>query len=685
MAYELPMIRGDIVKRIEKSDEWAMGALVALHHLQTPDEQAGHHTVYQNMAGFNSADAPILSDILKKYLDNNRLSPKQLSVVKRALVKYRGQLKYLNIQPVPITYQMERRKFPDGAWARINSKYSNIFIESKVRYTKETEEGIRLWNEKVEVLRQIKGSYFQYQDQTWSSPLNEKSCKALIDGGFEIGKRLQAWYDQMTYEPPIRTKITIKGLQIPLMEFQTKGVAFIQSRNGRALIADEMGLGKTCQALAWVHYANAYPVLCIVPASVKLNWEREIRKFLPGSIKINILYGRSDHSMNGDITPEKGHTANGMYRKQKVITIINYDIIEAWRDIIIESQPKTVILDEVQYIKTATAKRTCVAKDICKGVDNVISLSGTPILNRPVEFFNCLNILDASKFGNFWSYTNKFCDKQYTGRGWSFSGAKNKADLHQLLKRTVMIRRLKSEVLKELPPKTRTVIPYEIDNRSEYIYAENQFIEWVKENYGIERAIRASNAEALAKIEYLKQLTVKGKMRQIFNWIDDFMESTEQKLIVFAHHRNVVDQINSKYGDKSVKIYGGMSLTDRQESIDKFQSDEKVRLLVGNIKSAGTGINLTAASTTCTVELGWTPAEHDQAEDRVHRIGQESENVLAYYLVAKGTIEEDIASLLDKKREVITNILDGQELQESAILTDLLAKYFKKEGGSDGK
>lgn len=672
------MQRGDILKRIQGSDEYAIGALIALHRLQTPEEQQSHITYFRNNIGFNYYDAPKLSKVLEKHINGKPLKSEDIKTVQNALTKYHGQLKYLNITPTPVNKALERKKFAEGAWANILKEGGSNRVAIKIRYNRGVEGDIK-FREKAEIVKGL-GGWFGYDSKVWDVRLNEANCKKLIDSGFTIGARLQAWYDKITYVPAVRRNINVKGLNIELYPFQKYGVAFIQSRQGRALIADEMGLGKTIQALAWVHYANAYPALCIVPASVKLNWAREIQKFLPPEISVTLLYGRKVNK-NGRVT---------LFRKfkgvsnTKSITIINYDIIDAWKDHILETPPKTVILDEVQMIKTNSARRTKAAKLICKGRDHVISLSGTPILNRPSEFFNCLNILDPEQFKDFWSYANKFVGPRSTAHGWSFTGAKNKNDLHQLLKKTVMLRRLKTDVLKELPAKQRSVIPYEIDNRAEYIYAENQFIAWVKENYGEERAIRASNAEALAKIEYLKQLTVKGKMKQIYSWVNDFLESTDQKLIVFAIHRATVDQIHTTYGGKSVKIYGGMSLPDRQESIDRFQKDDGVRLLVGNIKSAGTGINLTAASTTCFIELGWTPAEHDQAEDRVHRIGQEAESVNAYYLVAERTIEEDIAFLLDQKREVITGVLDGQSVDKSSVLTDLLTKYFGKSQSDKG-
>ena len=217
----------------------------------------------------------------------------------------------------------------------------------------------------------------------------------------------------------------------------------------------------------------------------------------------------------------------------------------------------------------------------------------------------------------------------------------------------------------------------ELNNASEYNQAENDFILWLTSNEGSEKAEKAARAEALVKIGKLKQLAVKGKLEQVLHWIEDFIASDE-KLVVFTTHKSTIDSIMAKFPDISIKLDGSTPLKQRPEVVETFQTNDKIRLFVGNIRAAGIGITLTAASNVAFVELGFSPSEHDQAEDRVHRIGQESDSVTAYYLLAQNTIEQSIAELIDKKRKVLDQVLDGKITENSNLLTELIKTYTNK-------
>jgi len=242
-----------------------------------------------------------------------------------------------------------------------------------------------------------------------------------------------------------------------------------------------------------------------------------------------------------------------------------------------------------------------------------------------------------------------------------------------MLSSTIMLRRLKSEVLQDLPNKTRTVLPLELDNYSEYMAAEDDFIEFLRRTKGEDAAIKASTAEYLVRIEGLKQLVIEGKISSCIQWIADFLEENG-KLVVFAVHRKTIDKLMQTFGKVAVRVDGSCSTVERDKAVKEFQQNPHIKLFVGNVQAAGTGITLTAASAAAFVELPWTSGDLTQAEDRIHRIGQK-EAVNIYYLLAHNTIEERIAELLDDKRKILSEVLDGKEVEYHTLLTTLLQSY----------
>lgn len=291
--------------------------------------------------------------------------------------------------------------------------------------------------------------------------------------------------------------------------------------------------------------------------------------------------------------------------------------------------------------------------------------------------YNAISFTEPRLFPSFWKFAQRYCGAKHNGFGWDFGGASNIAELHQKLSSTIMIRRLKSEVLKDLPPKMRNIVPMQIENEQKYRKAEADFIAWVRQEYGDKKAAKAKQAEALTRIEGLKQLAVQGKLDACMEWIGDFLESGE-KLVVFGVHKFVIDALMSRFAGQVVKVDGSTKNSDRQAAVDAFQNNDTIRLFVGNIQAAGVGLTLTAASNTCFLELPWTPGAADQAEDRVHRIGQTAESVSAWYLLAHGTVEEDMAELIDRKRQILTRLMDGKDVEEGSMISELLNKYLKE-------
>ena len=439
-----------------------------------------------------------------------------------------------------------------------------------------------------------------------------------------------------------------------LMPFQNAGVKFLEVANGNAMVADSMGLGKTAQALAYLQlHPELRPAIVVCPASLKYNWRNECEMWLETDDTIEIINSGKSHKLEADIT------------------IINYDILNKWKSEIKNTNIKIIIYDESHYIKNQNASRSKAAKDISASAPHRILLTGTPVLNRPNELWNQLQIIDPIAYSdkNFFRWHLRYTDATKGEYGWDFSGASNIEELAENLKH-VMIRRTKDQVLPELPDKRKSAIIVPITNRKDYRKAESEFFSWVAEQKGLAAAKRASRVEQLTKIEYLKQIAAAGKMKAAIEWITDFLESGE-KLVVFATHKATIHALEREFGTLAVKIDGSVSVEARQAAVDGFQNDPKVKLFIGNIKAAGVGITLTSASDVIFLELPWTPADLEQSEDRVHRIGQKNA-VNIYYLLGDHTIDENIAIMLESKKKVIDGIMSEKNTETNFNLFDLM-------------
>jgi SWI/SNF-related matrix-associated actin-dependent regulator 1 of chromatin subfamily A len=246
----------------------------------------------------------------------------------------------------------------------------------------------------------------------------------------------------------------------------------------------------------------------------------------------------------------------------------------------------TVILDEFHYIKNGKALRTKAAKRLAKNADHILALSGTPIINRPVEFFNGIELVNPNIFPSWWYFVHKFCNAFHDGYGLDTSGHSNTDKLHKIMTSTMMIRREKKDVYDQLPKKVRSIVPLPIGDRQDYEEALKELSEFLKEKY--------DSAGALVEIEKLKQMAVRAKMESAIDWIKDMLDSGE-KLIVFADHKFAVDELMDAFPNVAVKIDGSVSANKRMEIVDQFQKDDNIRLFVGS-KAAKEGITLDVAS-----------------------------------------------------------------------------------------
>lgn len=457
--------------------------------------------------------------------------------------------------------------------------------------------------------------------------------------------------------------LKIPGLGKDLWPYQRAGVEYAM-RTKRLIIADEMGLGKTVQALATLRALDAFPAVVVCPAYIKATWKAMIVEWLPG-IECVVIDSKTE------MPPVKDG--------QKIIFILNYDILSKFAGKINGGvKPRAVIGDEAHYVKNKKSQRTKAFKSVAKGAYVRLLLTGTPVDNRPSEFVSLLEILGREQdFGGSWYFLNRYCNAHRDRFGyWDFSGSSNLSELNENLRATCYVRRLKKDVQSDLPERRIAILPVEIDNASQYAMAQADLIAWLTQNRGVASAVSALKAEAMVKIETLKQLVSQGKMKAAEEWIKDFMESGE-KLVVFVHHVQTAKELHTLFPESGV-ITGHVGLLNRGKAIEDFNLDPFCQLLIISIQSGGLGIDLTSASNCLFLELGWTPTVHDQAESRLHRYGQKS-TVTAWYMVGEKTIDEEIFKLLNRKREIVSMASDGvpSGVTAGAIYDDVEAFLLK--------
>ncbi len=583
--------------------------------------------------GFNRIDAALGRRLAQTPV--SRWTPRQRRAAWTMLAKYRGQLAGLSIDygaiPAPPVPEATERAIN---WAGVAEDGGFVV-------------GFGYDPELVDAVKRIPGRRFQSEDKTWAVPASMEAIEPLLrfiaENGFDFSAALVERAQEIAGEHAERVEasraedaeIEVEGLGGELRPFQRAGVAYAL-RARRTYIADEQGLGKTVQALATVHAAGAYPALIVCPASLKLNWKREAERWLPGK-RVEVLDGRSAGYEGADVV------------------VVNYDVLGKHADALKALGIGAIVLDESQYAKNRKAKRTRLCKELAQRVPVRLLLSGTPLLSRPEELISQLDIMGRlDDVGGFWNFAARYCDMERGRFGLDLSGASNLSELNEKLQSLCYVRRLKSEVLKELPAKQRATLPVSISNRREYRKAEADVARFVGEaaanderrvaeaverwraerdgrdpSQGEMRAIRsgvrasaeanAERAEQLVRINALNQLAATGKMDAVTEWVQNFLDSGE-KLVLFAHHREIVDALAERFGAPS--ITGDTPAEARQVAVDAFQQDPAVRLIVLNLQAGGVGLTLTAASNVAFCELGWTPAAHDQAEDRCHRIGR---------------------------------------------------------------
>jgi SNF2 family DNA or RNA helicase len=432
-----------------------------------------------------------------------------------------------------------------------------------------------------------------------------------------------------------------------LRPFQRAGVRYVLEAR-RSFLADEQGLGKTVEALAALEEDDAFPAVIICPASLKLNWQRETDHWLPHR-SVTVLSGTG-------VAPDDGAD----------ITILNYEIVHAHAGRLALRKLKALVLDESHYVKNPRAKRTQATRKLASVLppDALrLALTGTPVMNHPEELIAQLRIIGRLEdFGSGAKFARRF------------QGAGAEERIHWHLRRRCFVRRLKSEVLPQLPAKRQVVVPVALDNDSEYRRAEADIIAWLREQplelSELEAKVAATlRAERLAQLNTLKRLAARGKLAAALGWIVDFLES-EERLVVFSGNRETQEKLLLRFPD-ALHIVGDDSIERREEAVQRFQDEDGPQLIVCATRVAGQGITLTQASNVVFLDLEWTPAMHDQAEDRLHRIGQH-DAVTAWYLLAANTIDETIVELIERKRGIVGAVTDGRRNDSENLIQSVV-------------
>ncbi len=429
--------------------------------------------------------------------------------------------------------------------------------------------------------------------------------------------------------------------------------------NNRYILADDMGLGKTTAAVIASIESQAKKVLIICPASLKINWKREIENY--SDRRIFIIEGR------------KWGSTFDYY-------IINYDIIKNYHSteksedsddykLLVNAGFDLAIVDEAHYLSNPQANRTKLLNDVLSKIPKVWLLTGTPMTSRPINYYNLLKIVNSPLSINWQTYVKRYCKgyqfKVGNRKIWNTSGASNLDELRELTK-NIVLRRLKTDIL-DLPEKIIT--PVYLELKSTFYDEELEEFMRITEDKKKDESITVT----LNRLMKIRQLIAMEKISYTCELIDKVLEQ-DKKVIVFTNFTNVLDTLHEKYKKNSVVLDGRMSKDRRQESVDKFQENDKIKIFISNIVAGGVGITLTAAETVIMNDLSFVPAHHSQAEDRAYRYGQKN-SVLVYYPIFENTIEKIIYNILQKKKNIIDQVMGDGEFSES-FSRELLNEIF---------
>ena len=454
--------------------------------------------------------------------------------------------------------------------------------------------------------------------------------------------------------PPIKHKLkrakTGEQFRGKLLNFQKEGLDFLLKSSGNALLADEMGLGKTVQTLSYMATEKqTFPALVVAPLVTLNNWEREIGKFL----KKKSRNGRLVESESPSVTLIRTGKSKDLPKSD--IYVINYELLFKRYEDLLKVGIKTIVCDEVHNLRSKTTQKYKSVKKLAASPSVLyrIGLSGTPIYNRGSEIWPIIDIIKPGLLGSFKEFCEYFCYVNEKGKAIVLEN--KRASLRNELQKHVMLRRKKSDVLKELKDKVRykEVIA---SNTDYYLEELDKIWKKLEEEQKVAETEFSKSASYNRAIQSERQIAGVAKLPHVINFVKNIME-IEESVVVFCHHKVIHKLLHESLQEFSpVSIIGGQSDSIRQDQIDKFQKGES-KLMIAGLRAGNVGINLTRAKYVIFAELDWSPAIHRQAEDRLHRIGQKN-TVFAYYLIGNGTLDDHVANILVDKSYEIDEIID---------------------------
>ena len=528
----------------------------------------------------------------------------------------------------------------------------------------------------VDRVRQIPGRRFDGAKKVWIVPARSRvdlermiyQIRQFENINWVNGTEKKE--EDIAYDIPELPDLTVPhNLKIQPYPYQLKGIARgLQLK--RFMNCDEPGLGKTLQSIATINLADAFPCLVVCPSSLKINWLREWEKFTDKKAMILTDKVRDTWTFFFQTGMHQVFIVN--YESLKKYFVQRIKKAEGWtlRDVEFRNSInlfKSVIIDESHRCKSASTQQAKFCKGICTGKEWVIELTGTPVVNRPKDLIPQLAILDRmNDFGGYKPFVDRYCSGQRE--------ASNLRELNFNLWKYCMFRREKSLVLTDLPDKIRQVNTCEITNRKEYMDAERDLIMYLQKykDADDDKIAKAMRGEVMVRINILRQISSRGKVRDVIEFVKDFRENGK-KIILFCSLHEVVDQLK-RYFPTAVSVTGRDSQDEKQRAVDAFQNNPKADIIICSIKAAGVGLTLTASSNVAFVEFPWTYADCCQCEDRAHRIGQK-DSVTCYYFLGRRTIDEKVYRIIQEKKNIANAVTGSTEDIEENIV-DMVARIF---------
>ena len=428
----------------------------------------------------------------------------------------------------------------------------------------------------------------------------------------------------------------------------------------RFILADDMGLGKTTSTIIAALETGAKKILIVCPASLKINWQREIENYSDRSVYIS---------------------EGKKFSTDEDFTIINYDILKNFYDpkniqesLIHKSNFDLVILDEAHMISNPQAQRTKIINSFVKDVKRVWLLTGTPMTSRPMNYFNLLSIIESPVAQNWMAYAIRYCQGYQFMAGkrkvWNVQGASNLEELRDRTSKQ-MLRRLKEDVL-DLPDKIISPVYLRLKSK-DYEEMMGEYYEW----FDNKKDESSSLTIQFSKLMKVRKIIANEKIKHTIEFVENIIEQGK-KVIIFTNFTDTLQMIHNHFGKQSVYLDGSCTKPQRQFAVDQFQENEKIKVFVGNLKAAGVGLTLTSAEVVIMNDLSFVPAEHAQAEDRAYRYGQKN-NVLVYYPLFENTIEGAIYDILTRKKQIINTVM-GDDLLENGgdVVEEILNSINKR-------